>query len=403
MVLTALLMAGLFGMVAFAVDTGWILYTRTDLQRTADACALAAAGRMPSTSDVATIVQDVAGENGWSSEVRIGDGDAPLEVDFGFWDRDTATFTTPAPGGRTPNAVRVTLRRTQASRNPLGLFFSRVLGTSQADVSASATAWYDRGVCGPFVGIDWLKVGGGASTDSYDSSEGPYSAALARDRGSICSDGPVDVSGNSIIRGDALAGKGQPLPDISGTAVITGHLGNRVTPLDLPPVDPSQAAAVNDNAAAPPVWQGQSWRQPIKPNGDFSLNAGEVYNLPPGTYWFRNVTLNGGSTLNITGETKIYITGDLRREGGCYVNNNTRLARNLQINVSGSTVNVTSDNPFYGVLYAPQSRVTLNASSDLFGAIIGGTLSVSGSGIGHYDESLNLDYVEVPRRTMLVD
>jgi hypothetical protein len=410
LVLTALLTVGLFGLLAFSVDTGWILHTRTELQRTADACALAAADCLPDQSAATAVAHAVAAENGWSSGVRIGDGDAlngsdldPLEVEFGFWDRDTATFTTPTSSGRRANAVRVTLRRTEATRNALGLFFARVVGTSRADVSASAIAWYDRGLCGPFVGIDWLDVGGGASTDSYDSQEGSYSPSRTSDRGSICSDGPVDVSGNSVVRGDALAGKGQPFPDISGTATITGHIGNRITPLDLPPVDASAAAANNDNDAAPPVWQGQSWRDPIRPNGDFSLNAGEVYDLPPGTYWFRNVSLNGGATLNISGLTRIYITGTLRREGGCYVNNNTQIAQNLQINVTGDTVDVTSDNPFYGVIYAPQSRVTLNASSDLFGAIVGQTLKINGSGTAHYDESLNLDYVEVPRRTMLVD
>ena len=408
-VLTALVMVALFGVLAFAVDTGWVLHTRTELQRTADACALAAAARLPDKAAATTVAHAVAAENGWSSGVDIGEGDElhgsdldPLDVEFGLWDRDTATFTTPTPSGRRTNAVRVTLRRTEATKNPLGLFFGRVIGTSRADVSAWATAWYDRGVCGPFVGIDWLNVGGGAVTDSYDSAEASYNPATAKDRGSICSDGPVNVGGNSIVRGDALAGKGQSV-DIDGTAVVTGHLGNRITPLNLPPVDASEAAAENDNDDAPQVWQGQSWRDPIRANGDFSLNAGEVYDLPPGTYYFRNVTLNGGATLNINGLTKIFVTGTLRREGGCLVNNNTQRAQNLQINVAGGTVDVTSDNPFYGVIYAPESRVTLNGDADLFGAIVGQTLKVNGSGAAHYDESLNLDYVEVPRRTMLVD
>jgi hypothetical protein len=410
LVLTALLTVMLFGLLAFSVDTGWILHARTEFQRTADACALAAAARLPDKSEASTVAYAVATENGWSSGMHIGDGDDrhgsdsdPMDVVFGFWDRDAATFTTPTPSGRRTNAVSVILRRTQATRNPLNLFFGRVLGTSSADVSASAIAWYDRGLCGPFVGIDSLDVTGGASTDSFDSSEGSYDPSTAGERGSICSDGLVDVGGNSVVRGDALAGKGEPLPDVDGSAVITGDVGNRITPLSLPPVDASAAATDNDNDQAPQVWQGQSWRDPIKPNGDFSLNAGEVYNLPPGTYYLRNVTLNGGSTLNISGLTTIYVTGTLRREGGCYVNNNTQLAKNLRINVTGDLVDVTSDNGFYGVIYAPQARVTINANSDLFGAVVGQTLKINGSAGAHYDESLNLDYVEVPRRTMLVD
>ena len=40
--LVALLMVPLFAMLAFAVDYGYLLKVRTDLQRTADAAALAA-------------------------------------------------------------------------------------------------------------------------------------------------------------------------------------------------------------------------------------------------------------------------------------------------------------------------------------------------------------------------
>jgi Flp pilus assembly protein TadG len=408
-VLTTVLMTVIAGTLAFALDLGYIAHVRTDLQRTADASALAAAELLPEQYEAAELARAAAAENGWSSGVNLGPGDEdhgedldPMTVEFGFWHRDAATFTSPPPWGRPANAVRVTLRRTEATRNPLRLFFARVFGSYLADVTASATAWSDHGICGPFVGIEWLDVGGGAITDSYDSYEGPYNPDTAGDRGSVCSDGPLDVHGNSIVNGDALAGEGD-IVSVDGTAQVTGHIGNRTTPLNLPPVDASDAAINNDNDQAPPVWQGQSWRDPIRANGDFSLNAGEVYELPPGTYYFRNVTLNGSATLNFSGETTIYVTGTFRREGGCWVNNNTQLAKNLQILSTGGTIDITSDNDFYGVFYAPQSRVTLNGDADLFGAIVGNTLKINGSGTAHYDETLDLEYLEVPPRTMLVD
>ena len=65
---------------------------------------------------------------------------------------------------------------------------------------------------------------------------------------------------------------------------------------------------------------------------------------------------------------------------------------------------ITSDNsPFYGVIYAPQSRVTLNGDAELFGAVVARTLAAGGSGGAHYDESLDLEYLDIPPRTMLVD
>jgi hypothetical protein len=122
----------------------------------------------------------------------------------------------------------------------------------------------------------------------------------------------------------------------------------------------------------------------------------------------RNVTINGGATLNLsrdaTTATKLYVTGNIKRAGGSYVNCNTKQAKNLQILSTGGTIDITSDSsPFYGVIYAPQSRVTLNGSAELFGAVVGRTLAAGGSGGAHYDESLDLEYLDVPPRTMLVD
>src|SRR5262245_9731689 len=45
--LTALLLVPLLGMVAFAVDMGWITHTQNQLQSAADAAALAGAGQLP--------------------------------------------------------------------------------------------------------------------------------------------------------------------------------------------------------------------------------------------------------------------------------------------------------------------------------------------------------------------
>lgn len=410
-VLTLMLMVVLIGMVAFAVDLGYITHVRTELQRTADASALAAAENLPHLWDSATAARSYAAKNNWSSGVKIGSGDEengadldPMQIEFGLWNRRTATFTTPTPSGRRTNAVRVTLRRTEATKNPLRLFFGRVLGQNSTDVTATATAWSDRGVCGPFVGIEWLDVSGGAVTDSFNSAEAAYNPATARDEGDVCSDGPIGVSGGSIVNGDATAGE-DDVVTFNGSGTVTGYIGNRLEPLNLPPVQ-LPPEWVFDNDEAPMIWQGQSYRSPFGNNGDFTLNAGETYTLPQGEYLVRNMTINGGATLNFSdyGQTKIYVTGTIKRAGGSYVNTNTMKAGNLYILSTGGTIDITSDNsPFYGVIYAPQSRVTLNGDAELFGAVVANTLAAGGSGGAHYDESLDLEWLGIPPRTMLVD
>jgi Flp pilus assembly protein TadG len=407
LVLTVLLMVTFIGMLAFAVDVGYIVHVRTDLQRTADACAVAAAECIPDLSEAKAVARAVALENGWSSGLSDGDAwngrdDDPMTVAFGFWHRDAATFTSPPPFGRQANSVKVTLRRTEATRNPLRLFFARVLGETEADVQASAIAMYDRWLCGPFVGIDWLSVPGTPDTDSYDSDEGFYDPARARHRGSVCSDGPINVDGNPVIKGDARAGKGYGV-SITGGGTVTGSVGSRLKPLNMPPVDASEAAVINNNDRIPLIPQGNSWTSPVDADGNFLLDGNKVIDMPPGTYYFNNFTLTGQSVFNISGPTTIYVTGNFERSGGTVVNNNSRVPGNLEILMTGGTALVTSENAFYGVIYAPNTDVTIDGSADLFGAVVGKTLTLTGTGQGHYDESLDLEEIEFPRRVALVD
>ena len=62
-VLTTLMLVVLLAMVAFAIDMGYIVHARTELQRTADACALAAAARLPDLDEARAIAQIRAREN----------------------------------------------------------------------------------------------------------------------------------------------------------------------------------------------------------------------------------------------------------------------------------------------------------------------------------------------------
>ena len=397
LVLITVLIVVLFGLLAFAIDVGYILHARTELQRTVDVCALAAAKYLPDQAEAVSAAQLAATENRGS----VGPDLHASSVEFGFWDRDTATFMAPPPDGKNTNAVRVTLERTDAAGNPLSLFFARVLGQSEANTSASATAMYDRWLCGPFVGIEWISVPGSLLTNSYNSEKGGY-AWGTRDRGSICSDGPIGIDGDALIKGDARAGKGHRVT-ITGSATVTGSVGSRLKPLNLPPVDASQAAVVNDNDQVPLIPEGNSWRSPVDTNGNFLLDGNKTIDLPPGTYYFNNFTLAGQATLNVSGPTAIYLTGNLERAGGVMVNNSTRRPANLKFLMTGGTAKVTSSKDFHGVIYAPNTAVTIDGSAELFGAVVGRTLTITGSAAAHYDESLSLAEIEFPRRTTLVD
>ncbi|NQU24218.1 MAG: hypothetical protein HQ567_23295 [Candidatus Nealsonbacteria bacterium] len=398
MVLTAVLMVPLLGLLAFAIDLGYIMNARTELQRTADACALAAARVLPDQADAVTVAQSFAQQN----YANVGPDLDASNVEFGFWDRDHVQFIVPPPSGMQPNAVRVTLERTAGTGNPLGMFFARVLGADTADTAASATATYDRALCGPFVGIESLSIPGNPQTDSYDSEKGLYGSSNPGHQGSICSDGPISVEGTAFVRGHARAGKGHGVTQ-TGTTEISRSKGSRLKPLVMPPVDASDAAVNNDNDQVPLILTGNDLVSPVDADGNFLLDGGKTITLPEGTYYFNDFTLAGNAVLNTTGKVVIYLTGDLYRGGLVLVTNSSKLASNLQILMTGGTAEVTSQSDFYGVIYAPNTPVSLAGGSDVFGAIVGKTLLVTGDGTGHYDESLELEGLEFPTRTSLVD
>jgi Flp pilus assembly protein TadG len=400
-VLSAFLMILMMALAAFAVDIGYIAEARTQLQKSADASALAAAAKLPSLSTATLAAMGTATLN----KTNITPALKSSDIVYGWWDRDTATFYSPKPVGRSYNAVKITLRRTKANGNPLGLFFGRVLGSQTTDVTATAVGYGDRGLCGPFIGIQEVKAGGNLLTDSYDSYDGAYDPLNSKDLGSLCSDGDITVGGDAVINGDVRAGQGDTVTINGSSTDISGQIGNRVTPLNLPAVDATAASITNDNADLPSYKPPMSgWIKPLNNGtGDFSLQGGAEYNLPPGTYYFHDMKLVGGSILNISGKTTIYLTGNLDREGGAIINNNTQLASNLTIYMTGGNANISSDNVFYGVIYAPNTDVKYSGTADYFGAIVGKTLTIMGDAQGHYDESLDVNMGSYALRVMLVD
>ncbi|MBL9094249.1 MAG: VWA domain-containing protein, partial [Planctomycetaceae bacterium] len=137
-VLTALLLMFMLGMIAFAVDLGFIANARTEIQRATDAAAYAGAGELvngtgPATSSAQQYL--VANQVGGTP---LNSGNATIE--YGLWNITNRTFT---PTNSTPNAVRVT-----AIANQQPLFFAKALGTQSFNIQSQSVATYQpRDIC----------------------------------------------------------------------------------------------------------------------------------------------------------------------------------------------------------------------------------------------------------------
>jgi len=132
-VLTAVLLIFLLGMIAFAVDLGFIANVRTELQMAADSAAYAGAGALVNGSASAVSEAQSFYTKNKAGGTTLASNTATYEV--GIWNDVTRVFT---PGGNSqPNAVRVTSNITNQP-----LFFGNVFNKSSFDMKAQAVATY---------------------------------------------------------------------------------------------------------------------------------------------------------------------------------------------------------------------------------------------------------------------
>jgi hypothetical protein len=134
-VLAALLCVILLGMVAFAVDIGYLALGRTQLQAAADSAALAAAATasQPKATMVAVAQQFASANVAAGRGVQLNAND----IQYGTWDSNARTFT---PTSTASNAVKVTVRNDANNGGETALFFGRILGKASQQQSASAIA-----------------------------------------------------------------------------------------------------------------------------------------------------------------------------------------------------------------------------------------------------------------------
>jgi hypothetical protein len=156
-VFVAILIVFLTAMVSFSVDLGFAWVTKNELQNIADAAALVGTRQLgviyaalppnqqedPSRTltssekaQVLAFIERVAGLNRAGGLSGIGI-DTAGDVSIGTWDFATKTLT---PTLIRPTAVTVIARRDGNMNGPIGTFFANVMGVSQINVAATATA-----------------------------------------------------------------------------------------------------------------------------------------------------------------------------------------------------------------------------------------------------------------------
>lgn len=220
--------------------------------------------------------------------------------------------------------------------------------------------------------------------DSWNSSAGTYAGTVGSN-GNVFTNGTLTLSGSSQVKGNAEVA--------SSTAPSSGHVTGSTT-LNVPAQTMPNATCPGSYAPAANVVCGASCTYNAATGVlDVSSSTGLVtINAPPSSLYFSQITLSGGSTMTVNpgSHLDIFISGKLDASGGS-VSNATNLPPTLTMSACGSGTQdfkLTGGSGAYFAIYAPNRKVTLSGSSDLYGAVVADNFDDSGGSTVHYDTAL---------------
>ena len=139
MVYSSLALVFFLGVASLAVDFGRVQTIKQDLQRSADATAMAAMNAYAESGYSVSAASTAAYTMILQNPVDAGSGKTPTAtLVAGTWNRTTRTFSTAfAPG---LPAVSVRMSRTAANNNAVPLTFGKAVGMAAVDTAATAIA-----------------------------------------------------------------------------------------------------------------------------------------------------------------------------------------------------------------------------------------------------------------------
>jgi len=210
---------------------------------------------------------------------------------------------------------------------------------------------------------------------------GPYASQAASGGGHVRSTANIILSGSATtLGGNALAGS-QVL--IRNGAAVSGDVRQGISPLDVSPVAP----------CGPPYHDGTGvvggTYNPV--SGDLRGSGTDAIMLQDGSYCFSSVDLSGTSSLTTNGPVRIHLTSHSNLTGGGLINT-TEKPENLMIfsSVASTTLglSIAGGSSAHVTVYAPRAKITVVGPGDLFGALVGETVTNSGAVRFHYDQKL---------------
>jgi type II secretory pathway pseudopilin PulG len=231
--------------------------------------------------------------------------------------------------------------------------------------------------------------GSGSLSDSYDSDVSNYTAGTANSNGDIYGDSVVVLNASTVIKGDVTAA----LTATGG--IVSGVVTQNAPKIALAPVKPCPAVPYTAPAdLAHFAGSGAS----MSHVGELVVPSGAhlVLDVPPTQYFFKDLSVTGGGSISFNNPTNqhvdIYVEDQLVIGGGGIVNATAKSTLVGMVAcgsmVKPGTFTLTGGSDAYFTVYAPDRDVGVGGGGDLYGAVIGKTVTINGGSRMHYDEAL---------------
>jgi hypothetical protein len=226
--------------------------------------------------------------------------------------------------------------------------------------------------------------GSGSLADSYNSSVAAYNAATANSHGNLRSNGSMTFNPATVVKGDATAGGTVTGGTVTGTITQNAPAVADFSLLTCPGGGYTPASAVPSGSHI--TYDESTGKLVVGSGGSLTLSALTKY-------YFSEITLSGGGllTVNSAGQhVDMYVAGDFKAGGGGLVNTDAK-PTNLTVSACGTSTGhswtVNGGSGAYFGMYAPDRDVVIGGGGDLWGSVIGLSVSATGGSKIHFDEA----------------
>ena len=341
---------------------------------------------------------------------NVGTGEAPARFGNGlFWveathhEDGTVTLRSTGMVGNGSAELSMVVEPRLASVASLGLFADEGLQLgpgASVDGYDSGAGEYELSLAGadplPGVSVSTGGVLGGLEEDLESSTGIGVTDHAPEPQGKLGSNQDVTLTGTRsspvVVDGDAQPGP-EHLVITSDHATVTGSTAPAELPTALPAVTaPSfpPSSGVDHAGAVPHVFlPGQRQLPYLR-----AAPSAQLVIQGPATLVVDRLQLELGSQLyfDTTGGTiHLYVLSELDWQPGSEVVTSGEKAWELTIQVPGELeqpARLAASGELYGIVYAPQAALEVDASLEIFGTLVGETIDLRGPVRVHFDRHL---------------